>query len=81
MKKTGKGGVKAWAKQFDEHLTFNLNVLQEDDIKPQAPPNPYDAVCVLVCVIVRESDVGCVPFARANTVRALCLVALRWTWE
>jgi len=48
MKKAGKGGVKAWATQFDEHMTFNLNVLHEDDIKPQPPPNPYDAVCVCV---------------------------------
>ena len=58
MKKAGKGGVKAWATQFDEHMTFNLNVLHEDDIKPQPPPNPYDAVCV--CVIVFEGVVGCV---------------------
>jgi hypothetical protein len=38
-------------------------------------------VCVCVCMIVVEGDVGCVPFARANTVRALCLDTLRWTWE
>jgi hypothetical protein len=44
-RKAGKGGVKAWAKQFEEHFTFNLNTLPEDDIQPLAPSNPYDAVC------------------------------------
>ncbi len=39
----GRGGVKAWADQFSEDMTFNLNVVPKSAIKQCAPDNPYGA--------------------------------------
>jgi hypothetical protein len=39
----GRGGVKAWADQFSEDMTFNLNLVPKSAIKECAPDNPYNA--------------------------------------